>query len=250
MHVNAIGYPYVEHVSMSLVHVEYVSIEQLCRLPCLVVYYVQITDVASTSKEAILQSCKLAHNYSIQSPFTSSLHSHIVHSAQWIHSTSATSPSCTMTMKIFAKANNNGSNHRNAFTKILLAPAHPTQRQTPLGLDNNECSECDCNVMVHKLNLNITRNGLWPIWQSSIWCGCYLRVKPCNFLSKKGKSLKTKQCTSCRMHQCGVWTLSFQRMLCRHQAQLVKGPSVQCNDHQQVHGTLASTKPLFCPISP
>ena len=25
---------------------------------------------------------------------------------------------------------------------------------------------------------------------------------------------------------------------------------MQCDDHQQVHGVLASTKPLFCPISP
>ena len=52
------------------------------------------------------------------------------------------------------------------------------------------------------------------------------------------------------MHQCGIRTLSFQRTLCGHQAQLAKGPSAQCDDHQRVRGALASTKLLFCPISP
>ena len=40
MHVNTIGYLYVEHVSMYLLHVEHVSMQQLRRLLCLVVYYV------------------------------------------------------------------------------------------------------------------------------------------------------------------------------------------------------------------
>ena len=64
---------------------------------------------------------KIDHNFSIQSLFTSSLCSHIVHSAQCIHSTSL--QVCTMTMKVsFANANNNGSNGRNAFAKNLLVP--------------------------------------------------------------------------------------------------------------------------------
>ena len=48
-------------------------------MPCSILC-MQITDVASTWKLSC-SHVKIAHNFSIQSLFSSSLHSHVVHSA-------------------------------------------------------------------------------------------------------------------------------------------------------------------------
>ena len=107
----------------------------------------QITDIASTWK----QSCshvKIAHNFSIQSLFTSSLHSHVVHSE-------CTPPLFELyyAMKVsFAKANDNGSKGGNTFAKNLLAPIlfYP-KVDSSLGSDDEKPSERDGDAMVHEV---------------------------------------------------------------------------------------------------
>ena len=57
-------------------------------------------------------------------------------------------------MKVsFAKANNNGSNGRNAFAKNLLAPiSFYPKVDGSLGLDDEKPSECNHDVMVHEVH--------------------------------------------------------------------------------------------------
>ena len=56
--------------------------------------------------------------------------------------------SCTTTMKV-STTNDNGSN---AFAKNLMAPIlfYPKVDGSS-GLDDEKCSECDCNAMVHEV---------------------------------------------------------------------------------------------------
>ena len=165
-------------------------------------------------------------------------------------------------MKV-STTNDNGSN---TFAKNLLAPiSFYPKTDGSSGLDDEKCSECDCNMMVHevcydptnmdlqmykvylnpfdtgsmeqwlkfqmKLDLIITRMVWWLVQQSSTWCGCYLSVKPCNISTTKLKSSKLRQTyiTKCAL-MLSLSTFS-PRMLFRHRNATCKGPSSLFNDH-------------------
>ena len=165
-------------------------------------------------------------------------------------------------MKV-STTNDNGSN---AFAKNLMAPIsfYPNADGSS-GLDDEKCSEHDCDMMVHKvcynptnvdsqmykiylnpfdtgsveqwlkflmkLNLIITGNGLKAgLAKFNLMC-CYLRVRPCDIstIRLKNSKLRLMRITKCALMQ-SLSTFS-PTMLFRCRNTTCKGPSSWYDDH-------------------